>query len=456
MGFKELFEEAAGFTLGDHWMVVLCPFTTKTRDVGRLPVLLDIDGVSRYGSKYWAFTLDGQRVGGAYLGPQVIGRYQRQHMVPGASIGGVGLGTTLYFAGSLRSAVEQQEDPLTACTGSPDDLAEDGCVADFGGGKLPPARRWWNYAVEKGFAHEADEACPGSYQESVEIPVDGEVQHDYVYEEIEEKINDPDVLESVKALESPLFFTREERLYAEEFDEDGDFSFKLQFVLEQDGGVFDTYVKEQAPWYLDDYEDIHDLEVTAVFDFQHLVEVEVTGTVSYDEDGDIFGLEDYDIDVEVTDSTINADVHFIASKPAIIYGLCGGELIDEYDMKLIGSEAYEDFEPAPPEVYAHMQIDGLSAEMLAALLADAVEESGEKTYALKAWRAMQEGPHANDGDAQEVLEDTELLLANRGLAPHPYQLELDFSRKANPSRSVQRMLMRKARKLQSLADIGDG
>lgn len=93
---------------------------------------------------------------------------------------------------------------------------------------------------------------------------------------------------------------------------------------------------------------------------------------------------------------------------------------------------------------------------IGALLAYISRERGDDNYGLRALRAMAEAPSYKTPEAREMLEDTQIELSRYGLAPHPYQMELEFPRKSNPSRALDRVLSKQSQALSRLTEAGDG
>jgi len=436
----------------EDWIILLCPWTTRTSAKGRVPVLVQFGSHYSRSMTYSAEALDGRgQIGEAYLDAgSPVGKHRRQHMKPGASERGIGLGTVLYLAGSLQAAITDEENPILTCTASITADMPRICKTQFGGRRTEDAEMWWQGALEHGFAEEFTARCGALAEITRKIPFN--LWEGTLRSELQRAVaEDPEFLNDLlEGYDTEPFGPGERRapftvspIRVLSDGEDGNIAIKIKGTIRTDATRKD--VKESLKRWVEDSTSVPD-DAWVLGEYPHpRFEFVTTLDVNLDtRQVDIYMTSIQEVSPRVTFTSKTTDTRVDAVR------LCGGRLIDEYEMKLWSSESFDNIDIAPSEVYGQMDIARIAPPVLAAMLWNVADALQDDAYVADAVGYMLDFvKETKDKQSRVNLRETISLLEQIG-----FELELP-SRAPNPGRrAVRRNSMRKARKMQLLADIG--
>jgi len=394
---EELAEEAVLSIIRNpeaSWIVVLAPFTRKTRETGRVPVLVEFSGDESL--SYTGWLLNGSPAGEAALGSERVGHFLRQHMSPGATVRGVGIGTVMYLCGSIQASLEDGGDPKDTCTASP---TKDTFCEDIGGGKSAAAYDWWDKAVEKEVAFVEEIECWGEVRTALKLSFTPD--EDHLIELLEESLLDePEWWEEAllgKKVPAKGLWTPS-RLGGD-FEVDS-LEVKIENVKESHWVTF----RVKGHWTV-----VHDEDwVAEGVDFQGdfeegEVDVEnvepslipftgvVDGLIALDLDSD-GAIESAAVD-EMTRGSIEVEIAEAVEVAAVVnlrgvltseaVQLCGARVLEESDSILAASEDL-DLEVAPAEVYAQMSLTNVQTQVLEEVIRAGLDDQAEAEAAMDA------------------------------------------------------------------------
>lgn len=471
----------------ENAVAILVPFSRKTAETGRIVGVGDID--ERVGD-YTLYDLEGRKLGGAYIEEDegvVDEQTKRQHMLPGAEVKGMGIGSALYMLGSFASAAYQTEKGEefyngveNVCTYSVKTDKDSGCP-----GALPTeeAQAWWSNALRRGDAFEAETGCQGLREHDLEISVD---DSDGTQEMIEEDLESGDfdiesVLYDLAIRAEKAKFPMDEQFFLDALQEVayringtgkfvGDvlsYKYGAQWALEEfevdyespfEGGftlklvaeiprAIDEFLVEEALKFDFDYEYINNISIsdTDQLEYSIYAVIEIAGSLTNEADDDgefdwIITVDDVDVELEYPEFvTVNVSTNGYAEDAVNM--LCGVRIAGESNSVLYAGPTYEgDVEVAEPAVYAQIALRSVDPYALAFILASNEWKPG---YIDEAMTALRESPFNESRESQDKVYAIENLLR---YAP--------ATRRPNPSKVQQ--LYEEALEFSKITDGGDG
>lgn len=418
-----LYEGAGNGEPVTSWGIFLCPMTSQTAKTGQWPILVVFPQDPEDDYEAYALVEDPDRllalidtpleredykkslakapvgdgftaieIGGAYIESLwPYSTYHRQHMLPGAYIKGIGLGSLLYMLGPLRVAIKEGRSPFRRCTISPHPDIDKHCLERTGGTKSSDSANWWKKAEEGGFIHTEMLTCEAKNgREEIRFTFEPHFPDEAV------KLGVRELIQTSKDL---THYANKQDFYNRPFDlrargdaayprKGQDFIQKLEglayfpsdspVLLEQAQSVVREKIQEEFGGVFIGIKDVRVDEVSGITIFFNIT---IFGTVSHQ------GKLIYRIEVERPRIAYTfAEASFqgrYTLQATPVFSLCGEKFYHRNDFRLASSSGVPEQIPLVfPDFYANIDPKAISPEFLAFCLGmndreDYIEEALE-------------------------------------------------------------------------------